>query len=138
MFKVGDKVVPNGFRYKVDTHRYGTYLIMVKWEEESKVVTVESIGENNCINVTDGKYEFIYHPSELRIATEKEIETLNETKEQKFDFNNYFYVLALNDGKRFIATCRDFTDEIYGINENNSAFIDKGSIKKIIAIIPKQ
>lgn len=145
MFKEGDKVVPNGFRANGDKHYYGTIQEMIEWEEKSKVLTVDSSDEDNSVYATDGSYSFNYHPSELRIATEKEIEALNKKKEQKFefefDFDNYFYVLELKNGTFFIAAHEDVIDDIYGlssIDEEDSSFINKELINKIISIIPKR
>lgn len=143
MFKVGDKVVPNGFRANGDKHYSGTDPKMIEWGDESKVLTVNDSDENGLICATDGSDEFYYHPSELRIATGKEIEALNETKEQKFefefDFDNYFYVLELNDSKRFITACKCPDGYIFGLNnEDNPDYINQDDIKKIIAIIPKR
>lgn len=143
MFKEGDKVVPNGFRAKGDRHYYGTIQEMIEWEEKSKVLTVDSSDEDDSVHATDGSYRFNYHPAELRIATEKEIEALNEKKEQKFefDFDNYFYVLELKNGEFFIAAHEDVIDDIYGLSstdEEDRSFINKELINKIISIIPKR
>lgn len=144
MFRVGDKVVPNGFRVNGDKHCYGTNPEMIELEKESKVVTVEGIDEGNCIHVTDGKRQFTYHPSELRIATEKEkeIEALNETKKQKFDFESNVYVLELKNGKTFIAVLESERGDIWGLSGGSEddlyAYLNQDAIKKIIAIIPKR
>ena len=145
MFKKGDKVVPNGFRVNGDKHYHGTLQEMIEWEEKSKVLTVDFSNENDSVYATDGRDRFNYHPAELRIATEKEIEALNEKKEQEqkfeFDFDNYFYVLELKNGSLFIATYEDVIDDIYGLSstdEEDRSFINKELINKIISIIPKR
>ena len=143
MFKEGDKVVPNGFRVGGNKHYHETNPKMIEWEEKSKVLTVDYSDGDDSVYATDGGDRFNYHPSELRIATEKEIEALNEEKEQKFefDFDNYFYVLELKDSTTFIATHEDIDNDIWGLrsaDEEDSSFIDKDLIKKIISIIPKR
>lgn len=143
MFKEGDKVVPNGFRANGYKHYHETVPEMIEWEVKSKVLTVDYSDGGDNVYATDGSDKFNYHSSELRIATEKEIEALNEKKEQKFefDFDNYFYVLELKNGAFFIAAHKDVLDDIYGlssIDEEDRSFINKELINKIISIIPKR
>lgn len=76
-FQVGDKVVPNGFAAGTNgRHFHGCNSTMERWETEKTVLTVKGSGGTTVSAGTTGidGATFSYHFSELRMATQEEIE----------------------------------------------------------------
>lgn len=75
-FQKGDKVVPNGFRSREGNRlRYGMNPVMGRWEDNQTVLDVVSTDSVTVGAGTDNNV-YHYHPSELRMASPKELDPI--------------------------------------------------------------